>query len=41
MASHINCKNVFGGLGGITLEPNVFLLSSKSAGFPDKPEIFK
>lgn len=39
MASHTSCRKVLGGLGGITLDPNVFRRSSRSTGEPDIPVI--
>lgn len=36
-ASHTNCKNVFGGFGGIILEPNVSRLCCMSAADPLRP----
>ena len=38
-ASHTNCRNVFGGFGGITFEPNVSLLLARSSGLPESPKI--
>lgn len=36
-ASHTNRQKVFGGLGGIVLEPNVCRRCSMSFGEPDNP----
>lgn len=38
MASNINCKNVFGGLGGIILEPNAWRLRCCSCALDEIPE---
>lgn len=36
-ASHTNCRNVFGGFGGIEFDPNVSRLCSKSTCDPLSP----
>ena len=40
-ALNTNCKNVFGGFGGIMFDPKHFMRSSKSAGDPDNPKKYK
>lgn len=40
-ASQTSCRNVFGGFGGMVLEPKVSLLCSKSTFDPLRPEKIK